>query len=580
MVNLSESNKRYYRYLSLVAIVILGVMSILGSGGGGDSSTSPPPPAAPSVTATSPAQSSDTALVTTEVLARFSEQMDPLTINANSFLLRDSGSRPINASSITFYAQYDGHDNVAVFVPNNDLNINEEYFATLTTEIEDTSGVALARNYVWSFLVAPAVVAVSMDSAGNFGNSGIDTLSPSASNATGEYVVFASTDSLAGRDTGGNSQIYRKNTVTGRIELVSTTSDSLTLADGPCADPRISDEGRFVIFSSRASNLDLSVTLPSTNVSHIYFKDMRDGSISLLDVSINNPNQAANGNSTRPDISGIPITDPQGRHVVFESTATDLVSGDTNTMSDIFYVNAATGGIERVSVDSAGTEATNHSYRPRVSDDGRRVVFESVATNLVTGDTNGKSDIFLRNLVTDTTTRLSVDSNGNEVNGGPDGSINADISANGLYAVFESDQHLDGDTNGSITDIFVRAIDVPSTAILSFAEGDVNGADNNSTRPSISADGRYIAFESLATDLLGAGNDTNGQADVFVRDKNSSTIERVSVDNLGAQGNDASMNAAISTDGRYVSFTTREPFDTTDFPSTYDIYRAYNSALP
>jgi hypothetical protein len=506
--------------------------------------------------------------------------MDPLTINATSFQLRDSSLFSITGS-VTFYAQYGGHDNVAVFIPDNDLDVAEEYFATLTTDITDTSGDPLARDYNWSFFVAPELVPVSTDNAGNFGNTGIDTSSPSSPNATGEYVVFASTDNLAGRNTGGNSQIYRKNTVTGRIELVSTTSDSLTLADGPCIDPRISDEGRFVVFSSRASNLvDPSVvTLPSTNVGHIYFKDMRDGSISLLDVSINNSNQAANGNSTKPDISGIPITDPQGRHVVFESTATDLVNGDTNTMTDIFYVNAATGGIERISVDSTGTEATNHSYRPRVSDDGTRIVFESDATNLVVGDTNGKSDIFLRNLSTNTTTRLSVDSNENQVTGGPVGSTNADISADGLFAVYQSDQHLDGDTNGNITDIFLRDIDATTTGILSFAE-DGSDADASSTSPSISGNGRYVAFESLATTLLGADNDTNGQPDVFVRDKNSSTIERVSVDNSNAQVNGTSTTATISTNGRYVSFTSNYNFDVLDTNGVNDIYRAYNAALP
>jgi Tol biopolymer transport system component len=89
-----------------------------------------------------------------------------------------------------------------------------------------------------------------------------------------------------------------------------------------------------------------------------------------------------------------------------------------------------------------------------------------------------------------------------------------------------------------------------------------------------------LATTLLGVDNIGVGLDTNGQSDVFVRDKNSSTIERVSLDNLGAQANDASTDAVISADGRYVSFTTREPFDATDFPSTYDIYRAYNAALP
>jgi len=570
MSYLSETNKLHYRYLSLLAVVIFGVVSILGSGGGGDST--PAPPAAPSVIATSPAQSSDTAVVTTEVLARFSEKMDPLTITTSSFELRDS-TKPITGS-ITYYSQYDGHDNVAVFTPTNDLDVAEEYFATLTTDVKNTSGVALARDYVWSFFVAPAMVAVSTDDTGNFDNSGVDISSPSAPNATGEYVVFAS--------AGAVSQIYRKNTITGHIEPVSTTSDNLTLANGPCADPRISDTGRYVVFTSTASNLDSTVT-NTGGYSHVYLKDMRNGTVTLLDKSIINinPVEAGNGNSYRPDISGIPDV-ASGKYVVFESTANDLHADDTDTTSDIFLINFG-GTVELISAtaDLINNPADGPSYRPRVSDDGNRVVFESMATNLVAGDTNGKSDIFLRSLVTDTTTRISIATDGTQATGGPEGSTHADISANGAFAVFQSDQpNLDGDANGVITDIFLRDIDALSTAILSFADGDINGADNDSTQPSISADGRYIAFESKATDLL-AANDTNGaEPDIYVRDKNSSTIERVSVNNLGAQGNSSNTNAVISANGRYVSFTTPNQFDLTDFPSTNDIYRAYDAALP
>lgn len=570
-------NKQYYRYFSLLAVLILGVVSILGSGGGGDST--PPPPPAPSVVGVSPSLSSDTALVTTEVLARFSERMDPLTINTNSFLLRDSAA-PINGS-VDFYAQYGGQDNVAVFVPNNDLDIGEEYFATLTTEITDTSGEPIARDYVWSFFIAPSPVPVSIDETGNFGTTGIDTVSPSAPSATGEYVVFASTDNLANLNTGGISQIYRKNTVTKKVELVSTTSNNQTVAGAPCANPRISDTGRYVVFTSTAQNLDPTVNTMGN--SHVYLKDMRDGTIRLLDKSITNIGNAGNGNSSMPDISGIPDTG-SGKYVVFESTANDLHVDDTDTTSDIFQVNVTSGVVKliSVSVDQINTPADDASSRPRVSDNGNRVVFESVATNLVANDTNGKSDIFLRNLGNDTTTRLSVTTAGGQVSGGVNGSTNADISADGAYAVYQSDQpNLDGDANGVITDIFLRTINAPSaTTILSFAAGDANGANNDSTGPSISADGRYIAFESLATDLLGAGNDTNGQSDIFVRDKNSSTISRVSTDNNNAQVNGTSTTATISANARYVSFTTPYAFDSLDGNGFVDIYRAYNAALP
>ena len=588
MDNLYKTHKPYYRYFSLLAIVILGVVSLLGSGGGGDST--PPPPSGPDVIGVLPLQNSNTALVTTEVTARFSKSMAPLTINPSSFLLRLSGSTQISGS-IDYYAQYEGHDNVAVFVPTNDLDIGKEYIATLTTEITDTDSEPLSNDYVWSFFIAPSPVPISTNAAGSFGTSGIDISSSSMPNATGEYVVFASTDDLAGPGTNSYSQIYRKNTITRGVELVSISSNNQNIANGNCAAPRISDTGRYIVFSSTANNLDPSITLPSTGISHIYLKDMRDGTISLLDKSTT-PGQAGNNNSYKPDISGIPDTG-SGKYVVFESTATDLHVNDADDTSDIFLINVVSGNIDLISVDSNEVKGGAASLAPRVSDNGRRVVFESIATNLVADDTNGKSDIFLRNFgpdnttsTDDDTTRISVASDGSQVTGGSVGSTNADISADGKFAVFQSDQpNLDSanDTNSTITDVFLRDINTPATTIMSVAE---NGSvppvagDAASTLPSISGDGRYIAFESLATTLLGVDNDTNGQSDIFVRDKSSSKISRVSTDINGDQVNGTSTTAAISADARYVSFTTPYAFETADGNGNSDIYRAYNAALP
>lgn len=612
MINLNgtriSTNKKYLTYFSLLAIVILGVVSILGSGGGGGDSAPPPPPT-PSVDSVFPPRDSETALVTTVVTAQFDRAMDNTTIDdpANNFRVIDGLTMNDVPGSVVYYPTYEKvHNYVAVFTPDNDLKINNPYTATITTDVKDTSGNPLARDYIWSFFIAPSPVAVSVDENDTFGTTGINSVltllsppfpwpnieSPSAPSATGEYVVFASTDNLANLNTGGISQIYRKNTVTKKVELVSTTSNNLTVADGPCASPRISDTGRYVVFTSLASNLDPTVT-NTAGKSHIYIKDMRDGTIRLLDRSITNVGEAGNGYSRNPGISGIPDTG-SGKFVVFESTANDLHADDNDTTSDIFLINVSSGTVELVSVSSDIDPDPNitvyekgnfSSNRPRVSDNGNRIVFESIATNLVANDTNAKSDIFLRDLSNNTTARLSVATDGSQVTGGPDGSLNADISANGAYAAFQSDQHLDGDTNGNTIDIFLRTIDIPSaTSILSFAE-DGTDADAASTLPSISADGRYVAFESLATTLLGVdingiGLDTNGQPDIYVRDKNSSTISRVSTDSNSAQVNGTSTTATISADANYISFTTPFAFDTADGNGVADIYRAYNSALP
>jgi hypothetical protein len=589
MSYLSENNKQYYRYFGLLAIVIVGVVSILGSGGGGGGDSAPPPPTGPSIDNVFPSPSSDTALVTTVVTAQFDRAMDKTTIDdpEKNFTVIDDLTKNDVPGSVEYFSTYEKvHNYVAVFTPNKDLDTSKSYTATVTTDVKDTSGNPLARDYIWSFFIAPSPVAVSVDESDTFGTTGINTASPSAPSATGEYVVFASTDNLANLNTGGISQIYRKNTVTKKVELVSTTSNNLTVADGPCASPRISDTGRYVVFSSTASNLDSTVT-NTAGKSHIYLKDMRDGTISLLDRSITNVGEAGNGNSSMPDISGIPDTG-SGKFIVFESTADDLHADDDDTISDIFLVNVTSGSVELISKSSdvnpdpnitVYLKGNDNSYRPRVSDNGNRVVFDSIATNLldVGGDSNGKSDIFLRNLGNDTTIRLSVDANGDEVSGGTVGSTHADISADGVYVVFQSDQPtLVNDANNNITDIFVReTVDESTIEIFSLADGDADGANNDSERPSISANGRYITFESKASDLVAV--DTNGVADVFVRERNSTTISLLSVDNNDTQGNLDSINAAISANGRYVSFTTNNNLDTADGNGKADIYRAYNA---
>ena len=320
---------------------------------------------------------------------------------------------------------------------------------------------------------------------------------------------------------------------------------------------------------------------------------MKNHTTTLLDRSNADSTRPANGSSRSPDISGIPDDDSQGtgKYVVFESTADDLHADDSDALSDIYLLNLGAGTIELISVNSDEVKGDNDSHAPRVSNNGKQIVFESDAENLAGTDdsenyidTNKVRDIFLRSFGSDpstgeddNTTRLSVDSNGDEVSGGTDGSRHADISADGLYIAFQSDQPtLAGNINNNETDIFIREAADPSTIMtLSLAEGDVDGANDDSTQPSISANGRYISFKSEATDLV--ENDTNDVADIFVRDRNSTTISLISSDNSGVQATYSSHNPAISSDGRYVSFTTLSGFDVTnDDNDRDDIYRTHN----
>jgi Tol biopolymer transport system component len=252
-----------------------------------------------------------------------------------------------------------------------------------------------------------------------------------------------------------------------------------------------------------------------------------------------------NYQSTRSSISA------DGRFVIFRSSATNLVTSDTNATWDVFVRARQGGTTERVSVTNTGAQAAASSalYAVSISGDGRYAAFDSLATTLVTGDTNSNFDVFVRDRANGTTERVSVGPAGVEGNGA---STVCGISADGRYVAFESfaSNLVAGDTNLT-WDIFVRDRTSGTTERVSLGAG---GAEGNgaSGHPAISADGRYVAFHSAATNLV--AGDTNLMSDVFLRDRQLGTTERVSVGTGGAQGNLASLWASVSADGRYVAF--------------------------
>jgi predicted RNA-binding protein with TRAM domain len=260
-------------------------------------------------------------------------------------------------------------------------------------------------------------------------------------------------------------------------------------------------------------------------------------------VSVSSSGAESNGDSYHAAISA------DGRYIAFESDASTLTSGDTNGWVDIFVRDTQTGTTTRVSVDSSGNEANSDSYSPSISADGRYVAFESYADNLVINDTNWMPDVFVHDMQTGTTIRVSVASNGDEAN---DGSYMPKISANGRYVTFESDADnlVSGDTN-AVRDIFVHDLQTGTTTRVSIAWNG-NQANSNSYVSSISADGRYVAFQSDASNLV--SGDTNGFGDIFVRDTQSGTTTRISIDSSGNEANNDSYEPAISGDGRYVAF--------------------------
>jgi Tol biopolymer transport system component len=319
----------------------------------------------------------------------------------------------------------------------------------------------------------------------------------------------------------------------------------------------ISGDGRFIAFESSASNL---VTGDTNVVPDIFVRDRQDGI--TLRVSVASNGAQANSHSYDPSISA------DGRFIAFGSVASNLVTGDTNGVPDIFVRDRQDGITTRVSVASNGAQANIDSYNPSISADGRYIAFQSGASNLVTGDTNEADDVFVHDRQTGQTRRVSVASNGTQANGS---SGVPSISADGNYVAFWSDATnlVSGDTNYAWR-VFVHNRQTGQTMRVSVASNGTQ-ANGSSVYPSISADGRYVAFESDASNLV--PSDTNGKYDIFVRDRQVGQTTRISVASDGAQANDSSTSASISADGRYVAFwsgaSNLVPGDTN---GTYDIF--------
>ena len=252
------------------------------------------------------------------------------------------------------------------------------------------------------------------------------------------------------------------------------------------------------------------------------------------------------------DISGRlsrPALSQNGSVVAFDSLASTLVAHDTNKKVDIFVRDRTTGKTTRVSVSSDGKQANGDSARPDVSGDGRFIAFDSAATNLVPGpDIDGTFDVFLYDRTTKTTSLVSQGLGGKPANGG---SFGAAISRNGRYVAFTSDAtNLTRQPASGGRDIYVRDLRTGHTALVSLKQ-DGTAAGGGSYGPAISANGRYVAFSSFASDIV--PGDTNGVFDVFVRDRRAGTTTRVSVDSSGAEAeggdsDDASHQRQRSTD--------------------------------
>lgn len=305
--------------------------------------------------------------------------------------------------------------------------------------------------------------------------------------ANGRYVLFRSdATNLVPRDANGKSDAFIRDRATGRTRRIPPAG--LGVSAGV-----LSANGRYAVLEA-ADNL--------------YRYDLRRGRLLRLTAG-------ANGWSVSPSVSA------DGRYVAFTSIASNLVRGDTNKLPDIFIRNMRTGRTARVSVTSTGKQGvgkrySNGSNAPTISNDGRYVAFHSDMTNLVQGDTNGVFDIFVHDRATGKTQRVSVSSTGRQSNA--ESGAGASFSANGRYVAFSSlATNLVADDRNDITDVFVRNLGKHRTQLVSLGmHGQGDDASWVGLGAAFTRDGRHLLFASWAANLV--PGDTNGVADVFVRD--------------------------------------------------------------
>jgi hypothetical protein len=317
-----------------------------------------------------------------------------------------------------------------------------------------------------------AIVRVNTTSASAQATGGTST-TPTIS-SDGNLITFTSVaTNLVASDTNALQDVFQKNISTAAITRVNTDSASAQATGGVSGNGAIttSADGRYVLFTSAATNLVASDT---NAVQDIFRKDMNTGAI--VRINTTSAGAQATGSST---LNATMSSD--SNIVTFETGATNLVASDTNALTDVFVKNVTTGAISLVSTTSAGVQATGGvSVNPDISDDGRYVAFTSLATNLATTDTNAVGDIFLKDT---TTATLTLISGTNATTTGNGASSFSTITPNASHVVFATlaTNLIAGDTNG-VQDLLIKNI---STSVFNQVNTTSSGAQGNGAVPII-----------------------------------------------------------------------------------------------
>jgi len=384
-------------------------------------------------------------------------------------------------------------------------------------------------------LAAQTTLAVSVDPSGAPSNG-------RSSNVRGSpdlrYVVWHShaTNLVAG-DTNLFQDVYWRDTYTGETELISL-GDQGQQGDGDSRWPTVSADARFVAFQSFATNL---VPGDTNGVADVFVRDRVSGTLMCGSLGL--------GGAPSDGSSRYPMVSRDGRMLVFESSATNLVAGDTNAHKDIYVRDLASGVARCLSPGLGGAGADGESGAPTFAPDCAHVVFESLATNLVPNDQNGVQDIFVCDLASGALVRASENASGVEADGP---CYDAYLSFDGRFVIFRSTATnlVPNDTNG-VMDVFVK--DLQTGAVtresLTWYGGQVRW---NCYGPWITPDGRYSIFTT--TDPNVVPGDHHAVSDLFLRDRVAGTVERVNLDYLGQESGGGANYPVPSDDGSRVIF--------------------------
>ncbi len=382
---------------------------------------------------------------------------------------------------------------------------------------------------------------VSVSSGGDGANNQSDM---PAISGDGRFVAFVSLDdNLVPEDTNGFADTFVHDRLTNTTERVSVSSrERQGNADsglvGVAAYPAISGDGRFIAFVSDADNL---VSKDNNGNPDVFVRDRLLGTTER--VSVNSAGEEADLGGQGPAISA------DGRFVAFESQAQNLVPGGNPFLfvSQVYVHDRETGTTEIISVNSAGEPGNSLNVQPDISADGRFVVFSSFAENLVPGTQSGLQ-VYLRDRSAGTIERISEDAAGEPGDGS---SVDPSVSLDGRFVAFQTNSgNLIGDGNHE-SHILVKDRDTGAFERVS-ATSTGEPADLLSEHPDITPDGRFVTFFSLATNIV--ADDTNNRRDIFVRDRQTGTVVRVSVSTAGEEGNSESQWPSISDDGLVTAF--------------------------